>query len=73
MRKTIASRLLQSKTTIPHYYISIDVHMDSIDKLRTEINSNEVENGVKITVNDFILKAAALALRDYPTINVQWG
>lgn len=73
MRKTIAARLLESKTSIPHYYIAVDIHMDNIEKLRAEINSNETENGVKVTVNDFILKAAGLALRDYPTVNVQWG
>lgn len=73
MRKTIAARLFESKTTIPHYYISVDVQMDKIEKLRGEINSKEAENGIKITVNDFILKAAGLALRDYPTVNVQWG
>ena len=73
MRKTIASRLIESKTTIPHYYISVDVTTDNIDQLRSTINANESENGVKITVNDFILKAAALALRDFPTVNVQWG
>ena len=46
--------------------------MDAVNTLRTELNANEKENGVKISVNDIILKAMALALRDYPTVNSQW-
>ena len=46
--------------------------MDAVLALRADINSNEKENGVKITVNDIIVKAVALALRDYPDVNVQW-
>ena len=46
--------------------------MDAINTLRTELNANEKENGVKISVNDIILKAMALALRDYPVVNSQW-
>lgn len=72
MRKTIANRLLESKTTIPHYYESVCVEMDAVIKLRTELNSQEKQNGVKISINDIIVKAVALALRDYPNVNVQW-
>lgn len=72
MRKTIASRLTESKQNIPHYYITQSIEMDSITALRTELNKNEKQNGVKISINDIILKAMALALRDYPDVNVQW-
>ena len=46
--------------------------MDAVIKFRTELNLNEKENGVKISVNDIIVKAMALALRDYPVVNSQW-
>lgn len=72
MRKTIASRLLESKTTIPHYYATIDINMDKIVKLREQLNQHEKDNGVKISINDFIMKATALACRDFPDVNVQW-
>ena len=73
MRKTIAARLLESKTTIPHYYINMSIAMDPINDVRNDLNANEKQNGVKISVNDIIIKAMALALRDYPDVNAQWG
>lgn len=72
MRKTIANRLSESKQTIPHYYITSSIEMGATNHLRGELNKNEKENGVKISVNDIIIKAMALALRDYPNVNVQW-
>lgn len=72
MRKTIAARLTESKTTIPHYYITCSITMDHANAMRSELNKNEKENGTKISVNDIILKAMALALRDYPGVNSQW-
>jgi pyruvate dehydrogenase E2 component (dihydrolipoamide acetyltransferase) len=72
MRKTIANRLSESKQTIPHYYITSSIEMGATNILRGELNKNEKENGVKISVNDIIIKAMALALRDYPNVNVQW-
>ena len=72
MRKTIANRLTESKQNVPHYYVSSAVEMDAIMALRTELNKKEKENGVKISINDIIIKAMALALRDYPNVNVQW-
>jgi len=73
VRKTIAARLVESKTTIPHYYAQVDINMDQVIKVREELNQNEKENGVKISINDFIMRATALASRDYPDVNVQWG
>jgi len=72
MRKTIANRLSESKQTIPHYYITTSIEMGATNLLRNDLNKKEKENGVKISINDIIVKAMALALRDYPDVNVQW-
>ncbi|CAK85213.1 unnamed protein product (macronuclear) [Paramecium tetraurelia] len=69
MRLTIAARLLESKTTIPHYYLTMTVTMDKVLKVREELNKLQK---VKISVNDFIIKASALALKDIPQANSQW-
>jgi len=66
MRKIIASRLLESKQTIPHYYLSITVEMDELLNLRTELNKEE---GIKISVNDMIIKASALSCIKVPEAN----
>jgi len=73
MRKTVARRLTESKQTIPHYYVSSSIEMGATNELRNELNKREKENGVKISINDIIVKAMALALRDYPDVNVQWN
>ncbi len=62
MRKTIADRLLQSKTTIPHFYLHIEVDAEPMAKLRAQVNAAGEKEGIKISVNDFILKAVAKAL-----------
>lgn len=67
MRKVIAKRLTESKQTIPHFYLSIECNLDKLMALRQEISQT-----VKISVNDFIIKASALALRDVPEINASW-
>ena len=78
VRKIIANRLLESKTTIPHYYLTMKINMDSAlqythiyiyIRLREELNKI---SKVKLSVNDFIVKASALALRDIPEVNSQW-
>jgi pyruvate dehydrogenase E2 component (dihydrolipoamide acetyltransferase) len=73
MRKTIASRLTESKTTIPHYYVQVAVEMNKVLELRQELNKSAEKEGVKISVNDIIVKAVALALRDVPDANTQWA
>lgn len=71
MRRTIAQRLTESKQTVPHFYLTADVRMDKLLEMRQEINA--AANGTyKLTVNDFIIKACALALRDNPTANASW-
>lgn len=69
MRKTIARRLTESKTTIPHFYLNMECRMDALLALRKQINSTAPR---KISINDFIIKAAACALRDMPDMNVTW-
>jgi len=77
MRSVIASRLLQSKTEIPHFYLDIEVDMASLLDLRKGINAKTAElppeqGGVKFSVNDFILKASVEALRKVPAANSSW-
>ncbi|KAG8844852.1 pyruvate dehydrogenase complex dihydrolipoamide acetyltransferase component (E2) [Tulasnella sp. 330] len=74
MRKVIASRLLQSKLELPHYYVTVDVDMGKTNKLREVFNKSlaEKEGGAKLSVNDFIVKASAMALKDVPDVNSAW-
>jgi pyruvate dehydrogenase E2 component (dihydrolipoamide acetyltransferase) len=72
MRKTIASRLLESKTTIPHFYLSAEVDAAPLMAMRQQVNAGLEAEGVKLTVNDFILKAAAEALRRVPALNASY-
>lgn len=69
MRKTIAKRLVESKFTAPHYYLTIKIRMDNIADARKLINDT---SDVKISFNDFIVKACALALKRHPAVNSSW-
>lgn len=71
VRKVIASRLLESKTTIPHYYLSVDVNVDELQAVRAELNA-VADGKYKLSVNDFIIKASALAMKDVPEVNSSW-
>ncbi|XP_054032120.1 dihydrolipoyllysine-residue acetyltransferase component of pyruvate dehydrogenase complex, mitochondrial [Dryobates pubescens] len=71
IRRVIAQRLMQSKQTIPHYYLSVDVNMGDVLVLRKELNQ-EVSDNIKLSVNDFIIKAAALACLKVPEANSSW-
>ncbi|WP_138380056.1 pyruvate dehydrogenase complex dihydrolipoamide acetyltransferase [Luteithermobacter gelatinilyticus] len=71
MRKTIAKRLTESKQTVPHFYLHIDVELDNLLAARKQLNSMSDE--YKISVNDFIIRACALALRKVPEANVQFA
>uniref|UniRef100_A0A8K9UD02 Acetyltransferase component of pyruvate dehydrogenase complex n=1 Tax=Oncorhynchus mykiss TaxID=8022 RepID=A0A8K9UD02_ONCMY len=70
IRRVIAQRLMQSKQTIPHYYLSVDVNMDQVLELRTELNVKA--QNIKLSVNDFIIKASSLACLKVPEANSQW-
>ena len=74
MRKVIAARLLESKQTIPHFYLTVDCNMDKLLEMRLAINQQfeQIKSSTKITVNDLIIKASAMALRDVPEANVSW-
>ncbi len=76
MRKTIAKRLVESKQTIPHFYVSLDCELDALLALRAQLNAAAPEQGgkpvYKLSVNDMVIKALALALRDVPNANVSW-
>ena len=73
MRKTIASRLSESKQTIPHFYLRRDINLDALLALRATANAELSEQGVKLSVNDFIIKACAMALQAQKTANVVWA
>jgi pyruvate dehydrogenase E2 component (dihydrolipoamide acetyltransferase) len=72
IRKIIAQRLVESKQTVPHFYLTIDVRMDAIIALRARLNKL-TNNSPKISVNDFVVKASALALRKVPAVNSSWN
>merc|ERR550519_2978729 len=72
MRKVIAKRLQQSKHTIPHYYLTVECNMEKIIKLRKDINTTYDKEGVKLSVNDFIIKAVALSCKRVPECNSAW-
>ena len=73
MRKTIAARLTEAKQTIPHFYLRRDIQLDALLALRSELNSQLAARDVKLSVNDFIIKAAALALQSVPAANAVWA
>jgi pyruvate dehydrogenase E2 component (dihydrolipoamide acetyltransferase) len=76
MRKTIARRLLESKQTVPHFYVTVDCELDALLALREQINkSAPVKDGkpaFKLSVNDMVIKALAMALKAVPDANVSW-
>jgi pyruvate dehydrogenase E2 component (dihydrolipoamide acetyltransferase) len=72
MRKTIARRLTESKQTVPHIYLTVDIQLDALLKLRAELNASLESRGVKLSVNDMLVKALAVALTEVPTCNVMY-
>ncbi|MBX3405974.1 MAG: 2-oxo acid dehydrogenase subunit E2 [Phycisphaeraceae bacterium] len=73
MRQTIAKRLVQSKATIPHYQVTVTVRMDALLALRGQLNDQLASQGVKLSVNDFLVRACALAMHQHPFINARWS
>ncbi|KAM3716362.1 Dihydrolipoyllysine-residue acetyltransferase component of pyruvate dehydrogenase complex [Dirofilaria immitis] len=69
MRETIAKRLSFSKQTIPHYYLTSEIKMDELLKVRANLNAKMKDQGVKVSINDFVIKACALACMDVPEAN----
>lgn len=72
MRRTIAARLVESKTTIPHYQVTVEVDMDPLTDLRQRLNEQLAAQGVKLSVNDFLVRACALAMHEHPFVNSRW-
>lgn len=72
MRATIAKRLLEAKTQIPHFYLELEIDAAPLLALRSQLNSGLEAQGVKLSVNDFVLKASAEALRRVPGVNASW-
>ena len=73
MRRVIADRLTEAKQTIPHFYLRRDIKLDTLLKLRSEVNAGLAARGVKLSVNDFIIKACAMALQSVPAANAVWA
>ena len=73
MRKTIARRLTESKQTVPHIYLTVDINLDVLLKLRSDLNKGLESRGVKLSVNDLLVKALAAALIEVPACNVQFA
>jgi len=72
MRKTIAKRLVESKQTIPHFQVTMTIDVEPLMKLREVINKQLESQGVKLSVNDFVVKATAIALTRHPVVNSSW-
>ncbi|MBW9117481.1 pyruvate dehydrogenase complex dihydrolipoamide acetyltransferase [Rhizobium cauense] len=76
MRKVIAKRLVESKQTVPHFYVTVDCELDALMSLRAQLNDaaprKDGAPAYKLSVNDMVIKALALALRDVPDANVSW-
>ncbi len=73
MRKTIAARLTEAKQSIPHFYLRRDIQLDALMAFRADLNKQLEPRGVKLSVNDFIIKACALALQSVPDANAIWA
>ncbi|ABG32530.1 pyruvate dehydrogenase complex dihydrolipoamide acetyltransferase [Roseobacter denitrificans] len=73
MRKTIAARLTEAKQSIPHFYLRRDIELDALLAFRGQLNKQLESRGVKLSVNDFIIKACALALQTVPDANAVWA
>ena len=73
MRKIIAARLTEAKQSVPHFYLRRDINLDALMKFRSQLNKQLEGRGVKLSVNDFIIKACALALQQVPEANAVWA
>ena len=73
MRKTVAARLTEAKQTIPHFYLRRDIRIDNLLAFRGQLNAQLATRDVKLSVNDFIIKACALALQEVPDANAVWA
>lgn len=72
MRRVIATRLVESKQSVPHYQVTVDVDMDALMSLRGQLNEQLADQGIKLSVNDFLVRACALAMHKHPYVNSRW-
>jgi len=73
MRATIAKRLVESKQTVPHYQVTVSARLDNLLALRKQLNEQLESQGVKLSVNDFLVRACALAMHEHPFVNSSWS
>lgn len=73
MRRTVAARLTEAKQTIPHFYLRRDIRLDALLDFRRDLNRQMEKRGLKLSINDFIIKACALALQEVPAANAVWA
>jgi pyruvate dehydrogenase E2 component (dihydrolipoamide acetyltransferase) len=73
MRKVIAKRMAESKTTVPHFYLTIDVELDRLMAVRKDLNASLEKSGVKLSVNDFVIRACGIALKRVPDANAMYA
>lgn len=73
VRKVIARRLTAAKQEIPHFYLTVDCEIDALLDVRKQVNAHLADSGIKVSVNDCVIKAVALALRDVPAANASWS
>jgi pyruvate dehydrogenase E2 component (dihydrolipoamide acetyltransferase) len=73
MLKTVARRMAEAKATVPHFYLSVEIETDRLAEVRAELNHGLAADGVKVTVNDFVVRAAALALMENPQFHRSWA
>ncbi len=73
MRRTVAQRLTEAKQTIPHFYLRREIRIDALLDLRKRLNADLEARGIKLSVNDFIIRASALALQEVPAANAVWA
>src|SRR3712207_6633888 len=72
MQRVIAERMTQAKQQIPHFYATVEVEMNELLVLRKQLNEQLEEQGIKLSINDFVMKACAVALKEYPNLNSLW-
>lgn len=72
MQRVIGERMQQAKREIPHFYATVEAGVDGLLSLRSELNERLAEEGVKLSINDFVMKACAVALRKFPMLNALW-
>lgn len=72
MQQVVATRMSQSKQEVPHFYVSVEAEVDALMALRKQLNDSLAEDGVKLSVNDFVMKACAVGLKKFPNLNALW-